>query len=82
MKYRIIRVYEDDYDYNYEQLFLVKCSEEQINELLKERDLFDELDWEEREEKYGFESKIDFVENYIMKNFDVVDTGLVEIDCY
>jgi hypothetical protein len=82
MKYRIIRVYENDYDYNYEQLFLAKCSEEQINELLKEKELFEDLDYEEREEKYGFESKIDFVENYIMENFDVIETGLVEIDCY
>lgn len=84
MKYRIIRVYENDYDYNYEQLFLVRCSEEQKKKLQDLQQELRDLDWEERIEKYGdnAESKITFIEDYIMENLDVVKVDLVEIDCY
>lgn len=81
MKYRIIRVYENDCDYNYEQLFLVRCSEEQIENLKKLQKEIDNMDYEEREEKYGA-GKIEIIENYIMENCGVVETNLVEIDCY
>lgn len=74
MKYRIIRVYENDYDYNYEQLFLVKCSEEQKQDLFRVLNKLDEMD--------EIDSKIDYIENYIMKNYDVIKTDLVELNCY
>lgn len=84
MEYRIIKVYENDYDYNYEQLFLVKCNEKQKTELQKIANELSVLDWEERIEKYGdnTESKIDFIENYIMNNFEVVKLDIIDIDCY
>jgi hypothetical protein len=78
----IIKVYEVDYDYNYERLFLVDISEEQKEELQKVQEDLDYLDYDEREEKYGSESKIDCVENYITKNFKVVEHDSIEVDCY
>ncbi len=84
MKYRIIKVFENDYDYNYEKLFLVKCSEEQKKDLLRLQEELSNLDWEERIEKYGdnAESKITFIENYITEYYDVIDADLIDIDCY
>lgn len=82
MEYKIIKVYEDSEDYNYENLFLVRINEEQYNELLQIIEEFDNLDWEERKEKFGYESKIEFVETYIMKNFEVVKADLIGIDCW
>lgn len=74
MKYRIIRVYENDYDCNYEQLFLVRCSEEQKQDLFRVLEKLDEME--------EIDSKIDYIENYIMKNYDVLKTDLVELNCY
>lgn len=84
MEYRIIKVYENDYDYNYEQLFLVKCNEKQKTELQRLANELSDLDWEEKIEKYGdnAESKIDFIESYIMNNFEVIKVDTIDIDCY
>lgn len=84
MEYRLIKVFENDYDYNYEQLFLVKCDKKQKEELLKLANELSELDWEERIKKYGdnAESKIDFIESYIMNNFEVIKADMIDIDCY
>ncbi len=84
MKYRIIRVYENDCDYNYEQLFLVKCNNKEKEKLEKLQRELKSLDWEERIEKYGdnANSKICFIENYIMENMEVLETNLIEINCY
>lgn len=82
MKYKIIRVFEDSEEYKYENLFLVRISEEQYNELLQSIEEYDNLDYEEAQEKYGM-GKIEFVENYIMKNLDVINVGSsIDIDCY
>lgn len=81
MKYRIIRVYENAEDYNYENLFLVNCNEEQKQKLLEFVNEIDALDCEEREEKYGA-GKIEIIENYIMNNCGYVENDLIEIDCY
>ena len=83
MEYRIIKVYENDYDYNYEQLFLVKCNEKQKTELQRLANELSDLDWEEKIEKYGdnAESKIDFIESYIMNNFEVIKVDTIDIDC-
>lgn len=81
MKYRIIKVYEDSSEYQYENLFLVRIDEEQYNELLQAIEKYDDLGYAEAENKYGM-GKIEFVESYIMNNFEVIDTGLIDIDCY
>lgn len=79
MEYRIIKVYEDSYEYQYENLFLVKISEEQYNELLQAIEKYDDLDC--GEDVYGM-GKIEFVENYITEHFEVIKSKLIEIDCY
>ena len=81
MKYRIIKVYEDSDEYQYENLFLVRINEEQYNELLQAIEEYDNLDYSEAEEKYGC-GKIEFVENYITKHFEVINNGCIGIDCY
>ena len=81
MEYKIIKVFEIDYDYSYERLFLVKIDEEQYNELLQAIEKYDDLDYEEAVKIYGM-GKIEFVENYIMNNFETINSNLIEIDCY
>jgi len=78
----LIKVYEDSYDYQYEQYFLVDITKEEKEKLLKVSEDIREIDYEEREEKYGSESVIECVENYIVDNFKKVDFERVEIDTY
>lgn len=81
MEYRIIKVYEDSDEYQYENLFLVRISEKQHSDLLKAIEEYDNLDYSEAEEKYGC-GKIEFVENYITNNLEVISNGCIDIDCY
>lgn len=81
MEYRIIKVYENSEEYQYENLFLVKISEKQYSELLKAIEKYDSLDYEEAQDIYGM-GKIEFVENYIINNLEVIKTDIIDIDCY
>lgn len=81
MKYRLIKVYENSDEYQYENLFLVRISERQYNELLKAIEKYDSLDYEEAQDIYGM-GKIEFVENYIINNLEVIKTDIIDIDCY
>ena len=78
----IIKVYEDSYDYKYENNFLVDITKEQKQELEKVVRSIKRLDYDKREDKYGSESIIDCVETYIAKNFGVVEHDSIEVDCY
>lgn len=81
MEYKIIKVYENSEEYQYESLFLVRINEKQYNELLQAIEEYDNLDYSEAEEKYGC-GKIEFVENYITNNLEVIKTDIIGIDCY
>lgn len=81
MEYKIIKVYEDSLEYQYESLFLVRINEEQYNELLQAIEEYDNLDYSVAEEKYGC-GKIEFVENYITNNLEVISNSCIDIDCY
>lgn len=78
----LIKVYEDDYDYKYEQYFLVDITKEEKDKLLKVCEEIKNLSWDEREEKYGNESIIDSIEKYIVNNLKKVDFDRIEIDTY
>lgn len=81
MKYKIIKVYEDSNEYQYENIFLVRINEEQYNELLQAIEKYDDLDYEDAVVDYGC-GKIEFVENYITNHFEVIDNSCIGIDCY
>ena len=81
MEYRIIKVYENSDEYQYENLFLVRISERQYSELLKAIEKYDALDYEEAQNIYGM-GKIEFVENYITNNLEVIKHDIIDIDCY
>lgn len=81
MKYRLIKVYENSDEYQYENLFLVRISERQYSELLKAIEKYDSFDYEEAQDIYGM-GKIEFVENYIINNLEVIKTDIIDIDCY
>ena len=78
----LIKVYEDSYDYQYEQYFLVDITKEEKEKLLKVCEDIRNIEYDEREKKYGNESIIDCVENYIVNNLKKVDFERVEIDTY
>lgn len=79
----LIKVYEDSYDCQYEQYFLVDITREEKEKLLKVCKEIKDLDYyDEREEKFGSESIIECVENYIVNNLKKIDFDRVEIDTY
>lgn len=81
MEIRVIRVYEDSYDYEYENIFVVKDNEENIKKLNEiEEDLHD-LDYEEKAKKYGEESNIVIIEDFIKNNFEILDYYRTDIEC-
>ena len=79
---RLIRVYEDDEDYKYENIFIVEDNEKSLKELYKLQKDIDDLDYEERDKKYGCESKIEIIENFIINNFTNINFQETDIDCY
>ena len=81
MEIRIIRVYEDSYDYKYENIFVVKDNEDSWRKLCEIEEDIRNLDYEEKEEKYGFESNIELVEDYIRNNFEILDCYRTDIEC-
>lgn len=78
----IIKVYENDYDYNYENYFLVDISKEEKEQLYNFMDELRKLDTDERIEKYNEESSISIIENYITSNFNGLSCDRIDIDCY
>lgn len=81
MNIRVIRVFENDYDYNYENIFIVKDNEEANNKLCELEEDIHNLDYEEKEEKYGVESNIIIVEDFIRNNFEIIDYYRTDIEC-
>ena len=78
----LIKVYEDSDDFQYEQYFFVDITKEEKEKLLKVCDDIRDLDYDERETKYGSESVIDCVENYIVKNLKKVDYERIDINTH
>lgn len=81
MDIRLIRVYENDYDYNYENYFLVKDNEESLKKLCELEEEIQNLDYFEKEEKYGSGSNIEIIEWFIVDNFERVDYFRSDIEC-
>lgn len=81
MDIRLIKVYESDYDYNYENYFLVKDNEESLKKLCELEEEIQDLDYFEKEEKYGSESNIEIIEWFIVNNFEKVDYYRSDIEC-
>ena len=82
MKYRIIKVFEDSCDYQYENLFLVRCNDKQVEDFKKFQEKVDELYMTgDLEEEYGG-GKIECIEDYIVNNFEVLDVDYIDVDCY
>ena len=78
----LIRVYEDSNEYQYNNYFLVDITDEEKEELLRVCEEIKDLDYEEREEKYGSESIIECVETYITDNLFQIDFEQIDIDTY
>ena len=78
----IIKVYEDSEDYQFEDLFLVDITKKEKEKLLRFCEKIQELDYEEREEKYGCDSVIELIENYISNNLKNIDYEMLDIDTY
>ena len=81
MDIRLIRVYETDYDYNYENTFIVKNNEESVKKLYELEEELSELNYEEKAKKYGSESNIDIIERFIIDNFERIDYFRSDIEC-
>ena len=81
-KLTLIKVYENDYDYNYEQYFLVNMTKEEQEQFVKICEDIHNLDYDEREKKYGSESVIECTEYYIVHNYEKVDYTRIDIDTY
>lgn len=81
MDIRLIRVYENDYDYNYENTFIVKDNEESLKKLYEIEEDIQDLSYEEKAKKYGSESNIEIIEDFIVNNFESVDYYRSDIEC-
>lgn len=81
MDIRLIRVYETDYDYNYENTFIVKDNEESLKKLYEIEEDIQDLSYEEKAKKYGSESNIEIIEHFIVNNFESVDYYRSDIEC-
>ena len=82
MDIALLRLYENDYDYKYEQTFIVKNDKEKIEKLLTILEEIDNLDYEERERKYLSSSKIEIAETYIRENLTLINCSRYDIDLY
>lgn len=78
----LIKVYENDYDFQYEQYFLVDMTQQEKEKLLKIYDEIEDLNYDERTKKYGSESKIDCIEKYIVENLKKIDFERLDIDTH
>ncbi len=86
---KIIKIFENDYDYDYENYMYIKCNKEDSEkiskDIVKKLEEIKDLDCEEREEKYGEQSIIVAIEEYISNNYDLLneeDYSKLELDCY
>lgn len=78
----LIRVYEDSNEYQYNNYFLVDITDEEKEELLKVCEEIREMDYEEREKKYGCDGVIECIERYITDNLFQIDFEQIDIDTY
>ena len=81
MEIRVIRVYEDSYDYKYENIFVVEDNEDSWRKLCEIEEDIHNLGFEEKVRKYGFESNIELVEDFIRNNFETIDCYRTDIEC-
>lgn len=82
MELALVRVYDYDCDFEYEQYFLVENNKEKIEELVSIVEDARRLDLEDREEKYGTESLINIAEQYIINKMNNKQFNRVDINCY
>lgn len=78
----MIKLFENDYDYNNEEYYIVKNDKEKIKELQSIIENASSLDNDEREEEYGYESLWELAEVYIQNNLGIVDCDRYDIDLY
>lgn len=78
----LIKVFDCDYEYEYEQYFLVKNEIEKLHELSDIMENARRLDNDERFDKYNSESLIEIAEKYIKNNLQVINCDRFDIDCY
>lgn len=78
----IIKLFENADDYNNEEYYIVKNDKEKIKELQSIIKNASSLDYDEREEEYGYESLWELAETYIRDNLEIIDCDKYEIDLY
>lgn len=80
MQTAIIRVKIDDYDYQYDQSFIVKHDIDKINKLLEIVEDAKQLDTDELVDKYDNDNPIDIIENYISNNLSLIKCARYDIE--
>lgn len=80
MQTAIIRVKIDDYDYQYDQSFIVKHDIDKINKLLDIIEDARQLDTDELVDKYNNDCLLDIVENYISNNLSLIKCARYDIE--
>lgn len=78
----MIKLFENDYDYNNEEYYIVKNDKEKIKELQSIIKNASGLYNDEREEEYGYESLWELAETYIKNNLEIIDCDRYDIDLY
>jgi len=81
-KITLIKVYENDEDYQYENYFLANITKEEREKILEVCEEIKDLDYNERTKRYGDESVITCIESYIVNNLDNIDFEQVDVDTY
>ena len=78
----LVNVYVNDYDYSYNKSFIIKGGKEEKQKILEFKEQLDNLDSEELEEKFGEESTIIIMEQYIENNFKLIKFEELSLEMY
>lgn len=77
-----VNIYINDSEYNYNKNFIIQGGKEEKQKILEFKEQLDNLDSEELEEKFGEESTIIIIEQYIENNFKLITLEELSLEMY
>lgn len=77
-----VNIYINDSEYNYNKNFIIQGGKEEKQKILEFKEQLDNLDSEELEEKFGEESTIIIIEQYIENNFKLITFEELSLEMY
>ncbi len=78
----LVNIYINDSEYNYNKNFIIQGGKEEKQKILEFKEQLDNLDSGELEEKFGEESTIIIMEQYIENNFKLIKFEELSLEMY